>query len=164
AFYTPVKRGKASANTQEVYDLKGIRYNSYWGKQGGKIRNSRIREVEEPTFILSHFWKASEKLEINSNVGFQTGHIGNSRLGYDKAPNPDPAYYQKLPSYFLAETGGPNYESAYRAYSSFVQDGQIDWEGIYETNILYGGTSRYYLYDDRNDDDLWMGSILVHSP
>lgn len=164
AFYTPVKRGKASANTQEVYDLKGIRYNSYWGKQDGKIRNSRMREVEEPTFILSHFWKVSEKLEINSNVGFQTGHIANSRLGYDKAPNPDPAYYQKLPSYFLAETGGPNYEGAYRAYSSFVQDGQIDWEGIYETNILYGGTSRYYLYDDRNDDDLWMGSILVHSP
>ena len=30
-FYTPNRRGKSSPNTQEVYDLKDIKYNEYWG-------------------------------------------------------------------------------------------------------------------------------------
>ena len=36
--YTPNRRGKSSPNTQEVYDLKGIKYNEYWGWQDGKNR------------------------------------------------------------------------------------------------------------------------------
>jgi hypothetical protein len=163
AFYTPNRRGKSSANTQEVYDLKGNRYNSYWGKQDGEIRNSRIKEVEEPVFMLNHYWNISENTELNTNVGYQFGKIGNSRLGYDNAPNPDPSYYQKLPSYFLADPNGINYEGAYRAHDSFVNDGQIDWFDLYETNILYGGTSRYYLYEDRNDDNQIMANTILNT-
>ncbi len=151
-FYTPNRRGKSSANTQEVYDLKGTKYNSYWGNQDGEMRNSRIKEVEEPLVMLNHFWNISEKTQLNTNIGYQFGKTGNSRLGYDNAPNPDPSYYQKLPSYFLTEAAGPNNSGAYQAYSKFVNDGQINWQDIYETNIFYGGTSRYYLYEDRNDD------------
>lgn len=162
AFYTPNRRGKTSPNTQEIYDLKGMRYNSYWGKQEGDVRNSRIKEVAEPVIMLNHYWNISDKTQLNTNLGYQFGKIGNSRLGYDKSPNPDPSYYQKLPSYFLANKNGPNYEGAYRAYSNFVSDGQIDWQDIYETNILYGGTSRYYLYEDRTDDkQLMANSILI---
>lgn len=163
AFYTPNRRGKSSANTQEVYDLKGNRYNSYWGKQDGEIRNSRIKEVEEPVFMLNHFWNITPQTELNTNVGYQIGHTGNSRLGYDNAPNPDPAYYQKLPSFFLASSDGPNYAGAYNAYDRFVNDGQIDWYNIYETNILYGGTSRYYLYEDRNDDKQLSANTILNS-
>lgn len=163
AFYTPNRRGKSSANTQEVYDLKGTKYNSYWGKQDGEIRNSRIREVEEPVLMLNHYWTISDKIDLNTNIGYQTGHIGNSRLGYDKAPNPDPSYYQKLPSYFMSLAAGPDYEGAYRAYAKFVDDGQIDWYNMYETNILYGGTSRYYLYEDRNDDDMLMANTILNT-
>lgn len=163
AFYTPNRRGKSSANTQEVYDLKGIQYNSYWGKQDGEIRNSRIKEVEEPVFMLNHYWDISDKIELNTNVGYQFGKISNSRLGYDNAPNPDPSYYQKLPSYFLADPNGPNYGGAYQAYTSFVNDGQIDWQDIYETNIFYGGTSRYYLYEDRNDDNQVMANTILNA-
>ena len=163
AFYTPNRRGKSSANTQEVYDLKGNRYNSYWGKQDGEIRNSRIKEVEEPVFMLNHYWNISENTELNTNVGYQFGKIGNSRLGYDNAPNPDPSYYQKLPSYFLADPNGINYEGAYRAYDSFKNDGQIDWQDLYETNIFYGGTSRYYLYEDRNDDNQIMANTILNT-
>src|SRR5690606_16022314 len=122
AFYTPNRRGKSSANTQEVYDLKGIRYNSYWGDQDGEIRNSRIKEVEEPIIMLNHYWDISEKTHLNTNVGYQFGKTGNSRLGYDNAPNPDPSYYQKLPSYFLADPNGANEAGAYQAYSEFVND------------------------------------------
>ena len=163
AFYTPNRRGKSSANTQEVYDLKGNRYNSYWGKQDGDIRNSRIKEVEEPVFMLNHYWNISDNTELNTNVGYQFGKIGNSRLGYDNAPNPDPSYYKKLPSYFLADPNEVNYEGAYRAYDSFVNDGQIDWYDLYETNIFYGGTSRYYLYEDRNDDNKIMANTILNT-
>lgn len=162
AFYTPNRRGKSSPNTQEVYDLKGTRYNSYWGKQDGEIRNSRIKEVSEPIIMLNHYWDISNKTHLNTNIGYQFGKIGNSRLGYDNAPNPDPTYYQKLPSYFLADPNGPNIGGAYQAYSQFVNDGQIDWQDLYETNIFYGGTSRYYLYEDRNDDkQISANSILT---
>lgn len=163
AFYTPNRRGKVSANTQEVYDLKGTRYNSYWGKQDGEIRNSRIKEVSEPIIMLNHYWTFSDKTRLNTNVGYQFGKTGNSRLGYDNAPNPDPSYYQKLPSYFLADPNGPNYSGAYKAYEKFVNDGQIDWQDIYETNIFYGGTSRYYLYEDRNDDNQLMANTILTS-
>lgn len=163
AFYTPNRRGKSSANTQEVYDLKNTRYNAYWGKQDGEIRNSRIKEVEEPVIVLNHFWDLSNTTQLNTNLGYQFGKIGNSRLGYDNAPNPDPSYYKKLPSYFLAGPNGPDYEGAFRAYTTFVNDGQIDWQDLYETNILYGGTSRYYLYEDRNDDRQIMANTILNS-
>ena len=35
--YTPNRRGKSSPNTQEVYDLKAIKYNAYWGWQDGRL-------------------------------------------------------------------------------------------------------------------------------
>ncbi len=163
AFYTPNRRGKSSANTQEVYDLKGIRYNSYWGDQDGDKRNSRIREVNEPVIMLNHYWDISGKTHLNTNVGYQFGKLGNSRLGYDNAPNPDPTYYQKMPSYFLADPNGPNYGGAYQAYEQFVNDGQINWQDIYETNIFYAGTSRYYLYEDRNDDKQLSANTILTS-
>lgn len=163
AFYTPNRRGKSSANTQEVYDLKGTTYNSYWGKQDGEIRNSRIKEVVEPVIMLNHYWDISDKTQLNTNIGYQFGKIGNSRLGYDNAPNPDPSYYQKLPSYFLADPNGSDPAGAYNAYSNFVNDGQIDWQDIYETNVFYGGTSRYYLYEDRNDDNQLMANTILTS-
>ena len=163
AFYTPNRRGKTSSNTQEVYDLKGNRYNSYWGYQDGEKRNSRIKEVKEPVIMLNHYWDISDKTRLNTNVGYQFGSTGNSRLGYDNAPNPDPSYYQKLPSYFLADPNGPNEGGAYNAYSEFVNDGQIDWQDIYETNMFYGGTSRYYLYEDRNDDKQLSANTVLNS-
>jgi hypothetical protein len=36
SIYAQNSRGKSSPNTQEVTDLKGIKYNSYWGWQDGK--------------------------------------------------------------------------------------------------------------------------------
>ena len=81
-FYTPNERGKNSPNTQEVYELKGHRYNSYWGWQDGEIRNSRIKVVEEPVLMLNHYWNPSKDLEISSSVAYQFGKTGNSRIDY----------------------------------------------------------------------------------
>lgn len=159
-FYTPNRRGKSAAQTQEVYDLKGRKYNSFWGYQEGELRNSRIRKIYEPVFMLNHFWNISENTELNTHIGFQTGFRSDSRLGYDKVPSPDPAYYQNLPSYFL---GFSDYENAEKAKSDFINDGQIDWLNLYETNILYDGMARYYLYEDRVEDRQWMLNSILNS-
>lgn len=163
AIYSPNRRGRSAPMTQEVYDIKGNEYNPYWGKQDGEIRNSRIREVEEPIVMLNHYWDINSKTRLNTNIGYQFGKTGSSRLGYDNANNPDPTYYQYLPSYHLSNLNGPDYTAAYFSLIKLQNDGQIDWQKIYETNITYGGTSRYYLYEDRTDDKLLMANTLFTS-
>ena len=164
SIYAPNRRGKSSPNTQEVYDLKGIKYNEYWGYLDGEKRNSRIKEVEEPVLMLNHYWDISSKTTLNTNVAYQFGSLGNSRLDYSGGANPSPAYYQKLPSYFLADTDGPDYAGAYLAEQEFINNGQIGWERILDANITNrnsGLLGAYALYEDRADDkQLTLNTIL----
>jgi len=163
--YTPNRRGKSSPNTQEIYDLKGIKYNEYWGWQNGDKRNSRIKEVNEPVIMLNHYWDFNSKSSLNTNLVYQFGKLSNSRLDYNGTDlvngfpqgggaNPSPVYYQKLPSYF--ERNFPNdLQFAYGALNTFLNDGQIDWNAMYNANInntQQGGNAIYALYEDRVDD------------
>src|SRR5690606_19378280 len=66
SIYAPNRRGKSSPNTQEVYDLKDIRYNEYWGWQDGEKRNSRIKRIVEPILMLNHYWDISTKTMLNT--------------------------------------------------------------------------------------------------
>jgi len=174
SIYTPNRRGKSSPNTQEVYDLKGIKYNEYWGWQNGEKRNSRIKEIEEPILMLNHYWDISSKTTLNTNVGYQFGKIGNSRLDWNGtdlvdgfpeggALNPSPTYYQKLPSYFVRNFPD-DLGQAYEAQQEFLNNGQINWFDMYQTNISRagnGGNAVFALYEDRNDDSqLTINSIL----
>ncbi|MFD2915174.1 TonB-dependent receptor [Psychroserpens luteus] len=164
SIYAPNRRGKSSPNTQEVYDLKGIKYNEYWGYLDGDKRNSRIKEVEEPILMLNHYWTINSKTSLNTNVGYQFGKLGNSRLDYAGGGNPSPSYYQDLPSYFLADDNGPDYAGAYIAEQDFINDGQIDWNRIIDANVtnnINGIQAAYALYEDRSDDNqLTLNSIL----
>ncbi|HET8753508.1 MAG TPA: carboxypeptidase-like regulatory domain-containing protein, partial [Salinimicrobium sp.] len=178
--FTPNRRGKSSANTQEVYDLKGIKYNSYWGYQDGEIRNSRIRNIQEPILMLNHYWKISETININNNLAYQFGSEGNSRLDYGGSrlltgpdgneifigggSNPEPSYYQKLPSYFLRFEDDKNYQAAYLAQQDFIENGQLDWTALYSANqtmAAAGGNSIYILYEDRNEDRLFIANSIL---
>ncbi len=161
AFYTPNRRGKSSPNTQEVYDLKNTRYNAYWGYQNGNKRNSRVRKIKEPVVMLNHYWNISDATTLNTNIAYQTGSIGNSRLNYD-ANNPDPTYYRKLPSYFLRDPNNLDYEGAYLARENFQNDGQIDWTAMYQANLTTG-RSVYALYEDRNDDDQFTANTIFRT-
>ena len=100
SMYGQNNRGKNSPNTQEVTDLQGEKYNSYWGYQDGRKRNSRVKTVEEPLFMLTDYWKISPKTNLNTTVFYQFGKIGNSRIDFQGANNPDPTYYRNMPSYF----------------------------------------------------------------
>lgn len=161
SIFAPNKRGKSSPNTQEVYDLKDIKYNEYWGYLNGRKTNSRVKDVEEPILMLNHFWDISENTAISTNIAYQFGKIGNSRLDFNAGANPSPIYYQNLPSFFVRNE---NLTGAYESLQNFQNDGQIDWNRIYDANITnasVGIQNAYVLYEDRNDDkQLTFNSIL----
>lgn len=172
AIYTPNKRGRSTALTQEVRDLKNIRYNPNWGYQDGRIRNSRMRRISEPIFILSHNWNLSDTTLWNTSFGFQTGQRGNTRIdnggtrlvqvdGQDTylggGRNPLPNYYQRLPSYFLRDPNPSphDFQLAYLAEQAFLDNGQVDWTALYRANGIAtdaGGNSVYVVQEDRTDD------------
>lgn len=73
----------------------GEKYNSYWGFQNGEKRNARVKNVEEPLFMLNHYFKIDSKTNLNSGVMYQFGEVGNSNIDYQNANSPDPVYYKK---------------------------------------------------------------------
>ena len=183
SFYTPNQRGRSTAITQEVKNLRGIRYNPNWGYQNGEFRNSRVRNIREPVFMLNHYWKINKKMNLNTNASYQTGSIGNTRvdnggthliefngqeayLGGGK--NPLGNYYQRLPSYFLQDpnpTEG-DFQNAYLAGQELVTNGQLDWESLYRANAISvstGGNSIYAIQEDRIDDTQFTVNTIFYA-
>jgi len=161
--FTPNRRGKSSPNTQEVFDLKGIKYNEYWGNLNGNRINSRIKDVNEPIVMLNHYWNLSEKSTLQTNVFYQFGKIGNSRLDFNRGSNPSPIYYQKLPSYSLRKN---NLSDAYRAQEIIVNDGQLNWNTLFKANRTNASTNSenaYVLYEDRNDDKQFTLNAILNT-
>ncbi|MGG6229918.1 carboxypeptidase-like regulatory domain-containing protein [Tenacibaculum sp. SDUM215027] len=157
------RRGKSAANTQEVYDIKGIKYNPYWGYQNGKIRNSRVKRVDEPIIMLNHYWNIGENTTLNTGVAYQFGEIGNSRLDFNGGSDPSPTYWRNLPSAHLSllVNDAPDFEKAYKSLIKFQNDGQINWTDLYAANEKSGDNGRFALYEDRNDDkQLTVNTIL----
>lgn len=144
------RRGKSAPMTEEVFQLKGAEYNSYWGLQENTKRNSRFKEIFEPIVMITHQY-SNKKTDLKSTLSYQYGHIGNSRLGYQNAMNPDPSYWHYLPSNFLKNLGSENFEGAYLAQQNFIEKGQIDWENLYLIN-MQNNEALYYVYEDRNED------------
>ncbi len=171
------KRGKTSPQTQEAYDLRGIKYNSYWGYQNGKLRNSRVKKVQEPILMLNHYWIIDDNTSLTTSIGYQFGKIGNSRLDYQGSKvdgtavdgngnpyivglggaNPDPTYYQKLPSYGLRN----GYSNVYEMEQNFLHDGQLNWDHLIAANISNNGNSTFVLYEDRNDDKTFTANTIL---
>jgi len=161
SIYAQNSRGKNSPNTQETTNLAGVDYNSYWGWQNGKKRNSRDKDVDEPIFMLSHFWNMNENNSLTTNVTYQFGKIGNSQLDYQNANNPDPTYYRNLPSYFINSGSTPT-DAASQAL--FTTNKQINWDALYQTNLnTANGRSAYALYENRTDDKTLTANSIYRS-
>jgi len=175
SIYSENSRGKSSPNTDEVRNLGGVKYNSYWGWQDGKKRNSRDKTVDEPILMLTHYWKISDKTNLNTSVTHQFGKIGNSRLAYQGVGNPDPTYYRNLPSYFYSAYNPDDYTDyqgnsdanlvlGAAAATNFLANKQIDWNRMYNANTLSSdGHSAYILYEDRTDDKVWTANSILSS-
>lgn len=184
AFYTPNSRGKNSPNTDEVVSLTSEKYNSYWGFQNGKQRNSRIKSIEEPVFMLNDYFKINATTQLNLSAFYQFGKISNSNIDYQHVNSPDPSYYRKMPSYFSSlyakdegEFSGaftPDLANAERSKTLFLSQPQIDWTAMYQANQnpivdangkitgFEPAQSKYILYEDRTDDKNLAFSALLN--
>lgn len=143
------RRGRSSALTEEVFELAGKRYNPYWGEQDGDIRNSRERKIEQPLWMLNHFY-TSKKFNLNTAIAYQFGVNKRSRLAYFGAPNPDPTYYRYLPSFYINSPIGANFESANTAEQGFLHNPQLNWDRTYWANEE---RAAYLLQDDVIDTE-----------
>jgi len=185
SFYTPNRRGRSTAITEEVFHLKGRKYNPNWGYFNDEKKNSRVREIEEPVVMLNHYWNITEKTSLNTNIGYQTGKIGNSRLdnggtdlvvlngqdsyiGSGGSADTNPIHFSHLPSNFLRDANPTSldYQNAFLAQQHFRENGQLDWNQLIQANQLnvqQGGNSTYILYEDRTDDTQWTFNTIVNS-
>ncbi len=159
------ERGVAGGSTQEVYDLAGnIYYNPYWGYQDGEMRSARVRSNNKPLITLAHFWKPSDKLDVQTTAGYWFGKSGYSALNWYDVLDPRPDYYRKLPSFFYDVTDKTRIAEEWQTDPSVSQ---IDWDQFYFANrkniysvdgeggkadyTLSGNRSKYIVEDRRND-------------
>jgi len=174
SIYAQNSRGRNSPNTNEVTELAGVKYNSYWGWQDGKKRNSRDRDVAEPILMLTDYWKISDKTNLNTSIAYQFGRIGNSRIDNQGADNPDPTYYRNLPSYYTSAYNPDDYTdfqgddpvnvaNGILARENFLANRQINWNALYQANQTSDGHSAYILYEDRTDDKVWTANTILNS-
>lgn len=167
AFGAPTRRASNSPNTQEVYDLMGKDYNSYWGWQDGEKRNSRIRKVFEPMFQLEHFWNIGKKSSLNTTISYQMGRDARSRLDWLHANDPSPTYYRKLPSWAMDDGQSQAYiDNLISSWQNNDNVSQINWTDLYYQNsniasasylnqdgsTIIGRRAAYSLVEDVNED------------
>ncbi|WP_271770016.1 TonB-dependent receptor [Aquimarina algiphila] len=185
-FYTPNRRGRSTAITEEVFNLKGNTYNPNWGYQDGKLRNSRERKIEEPIVMLNHYWNITPNTLINTNIAFQTGSIGNSRIdnggsdliqgpngqqtyiGGGRSADTNPVHPDNLPSSFLKNPNPSplDYQNAFLAQQNLIDRGQLLWDDLIRTNqqnTQQGGNATYILYEDKTKDMQLSSNVIVNS-
>ncbi len=168
AFAAPNRRGKAGAATQEAYDLSGSHYyNSYWGYQNGEKRNSRVSNYHQPMFVLTDYWKISDKTKSQASVSYWFGRGGSTALNWTETDDPRPDYYRYMPSYWnligkpdianaIAEKWQTdkafrqlNFDYMYFANSKFLFTVN-DVDGV-QGNDVTGFRSKIIVEDRRND-------------
>lgn len=158
AIFAPNKRGKNAVLTKETTDLAGFRYNPYWGWQGDKKRNSRMKSISEPIFILSYDFKKGNS-KLSANLGYQFGKVGNTRIQYGNGQNPEPSYYKYMPSYFINKKEGAQWDLAKIQKDYFLSHKQMDWAALYRANKNHG-ESIYIISEDINEDKTLTGNLL----
>lgn len=154
------KRGRSAAITEEVFKLIGRSYNPYWGIQGSRARNSRVRTIREPIIILNYQNQGKDSFWA-IGLSYQWGTQAQSRLSYFNAPNPLPDYYRYLPSYSINSPIGADFISAEASSLAFKNQPQINWNHIYQANrsLSTQGRASYLLSSDVSEATTFRGRI-----
>ena len=161
-FGTPGERGAQNSSTQEVYDLmKDNMYNSNWGYQAGRVRNSRVRKTHEPVAILKYTFTPSDKFEGSATVLYRFGKNGYTALDWYDAQDPRPDYYRNLPSYFMDENPDMNrnnpdkYMTAYNVWKHASLNPElthVNWDRLYHVNRNQADGRSKYIEQERRTD------------
>lgn len=170
-FATPGERGAQNASTQEVYDLMGDNmYNSNWGYQNGRVRNSRVRKTFEPVTVLKYSDQLNDAFNLSATLLWRTGKNGYTALDWYDATDPRPDYYRNLPSYYFMEDEDYNKKNEEKAeWARFMWTAgsrelspdlannyrHVNWDRLYNVNYNNpAGRSKYALEErhvDQND-------------
>ena len=168
-FGAPTQRGQSSPSTQEAYYLSNsIYYNSYWGYQDGKKRNSRVVKSFDPTVILNHDFIIDENKRLRTGLAFHYSMYSGSALTFFNAPDPRPDYYRDMPSYqydgqvgldgFI--NGQPNFTLMNEITNDWKNRNpkvtQVDWNWLCQANYNNNeknptGNARYALERRHNN-------------
>lgn len=161
----PTERGTQAASTDEMYWIANDnQYNSAWGYQDGKKRNSRIVKDFAPAALLTWDWIIDDQTKLVTTLLGKYAMYSSSRLNYNNSSNPAPDYYSTMPSYYFDVwapydgdrdlTAMANWQSAYDYLSASKENRQIQWDKMYYANrmaSLQGSDAMYYL--QRYHDD-----------
>lgn len=159
----PGSRGAQNASTQEVYDLLGDNmYNSNWGYQNGKVRNSRVRITHEPIAILRYEFTPTQDFSLGATLLYRFGKNGYTAIDWYDAQDPRPDYYRNLPSYFWNDNEDFNRLNMSKAlwardsWEANISDiTHVNWDRMYEVNrnnkVDGSNRSKYVLEERRTD-------------
>jgi hypothetical protein len=166
---SPYKRAMQAGAVQEAYNLTGSNYyNPNWGLQGGEIRNAKIRNVHQPSVMLTDNFKINAGTKLTTSVGYSFGRFGTTALNWYNASDPRPDYYRYLPSYQLADTNVAGVIPSLMAdnWANDQSVSQINWDELYQTNYLANGagqSARYVVEEQRKDNkQLSFHSFINH--
>ncbi len=175
-FGAPIRRGRSTAATEEMYDLAGTNYyNPNWGFQNGEKRNARVGNTHQPMAILRHDWEISKKTTLMTAAAYQFGRNGSTALDWYDARDPRPDYYRRLPS-FIDNEQAAAVEQVLRESEAARQ---IDWDQIYaanrnsfatienadgiDGNTVSGLRAQYIIEDRRFDDQRYVFNTVLES-
>lgn len=141
------ERGLRSGSTEETFTLTGDKlYNPSWGRQQGKVRNSRVRKESVPFAMASLSVPIGNNTQMNIAVGGDYGLRSYSTLGWYDAMTPRPDNYRYLPSYFSSKDVAAEVEDRWR--SGDERYTQIDWAELYAQNHM-SADGAVYAMDER---------------
>jgi hypothetical protein len=173
---SPQTRGRSGGAVQELYDLtEDNYYNSYWGYQNGKVRNSREYRINQPIAIIRYDVEFSKNTSLMATLGYQWGSYASTSINWLDAPNPFPDYYRKLPSYHTDSTTKQLITEAFQNDASIRQ---LNWNDLYQANYnrfstindangvvgntVSGNVAAYLLEEQHFDNNKWNGNLLFN--
>lgn len=135
-FGAPIEQGRSSAATLETFELAGSNYyNSLWGYQNGKVRNSNISRTHRPMLMLSHIFNMGPGSKLTTSLFYTFGKNGLTGINWNDAPNPRPDYYRYLPSYYYMQGDTVNGDILkYNWENKVGSTQQIDWDRMIHMN------------------------------
>ena len=161
----PTERGAAQGATDEMYWLANSnQYNSNWGYQNGKMRNSRIVNDFAPSAAFTWDWQISDNAKLTTTLGARYSMYKSSKLNYNNSDNPAPDYWKKMPSAYFDVWDPLNqrnndytpqaWRDAYDYFKASKDNRQIQWDRLYAANKgvnKLGADAMYYLQAKNND-------------
>ena len=165
AWGNPTERAAQSASTDEMYWIANSNYyNPNWGYQDGKKRSSRVVNSFSPTGLLTWDFKINETTKLTTSLLGKYQKYSSTRLNYNGGTNPAPDYYSTMPSSYFnvwdasdpGNTAGAlaNWQSAYDYLKASKSNRQVNWDGMYYSNLganAQGADAIYYLQAYHDD-------------